>query len=155
MCQGVTQFSSVALIPSVWFLAFFPCIRISACLGCISLMYSDYEQSILFYRRSGKSYEGTLTLAEEGQATTNAGVYEFDQPAFRGNRYNRVCTWKWSNLKNVDRGGEHCRRTDGSRWWDNREGSTDVACQVWHPRQPSGGRQSYCQMIRDANKKKD
>lgn len=43
------------------------------------MMYSDYEQSILFYRRSGKSYEGILTLAEEGQATTNAGVYKFNQ----------------------------------------------------------------------------
>ena len=43
------------------------------------MVYSDYiKQRILFYRRSGKSYQKiVLSLAEEGHAVTKAGVGKF------------------------------------------------------------------------------
>ena len=45
------------------------------------MVHSDYiKQRILFCRRSGKSYEGIVqSLAEEGHATSKAGVYKFIQ----------------------------------------------------------------------------
>ena len=46
-----------------------------------NMVYSDYiKQRILFYRCSGKSYEGFVqSLAEEGHATSKVGIYKFIQ----------------------------------------------------------------------------
>lgn len=160
-CQDVAQFNSVPFIRSVHFLAFSSAYAyLSVSRKCKHGVFwlCQAEDSL---RCSSKCYEGiVLSLAEENDATTKTGVYKM-HPVL-SNRYDRMRTWKQSNLKK--RGNENCWKTDGQRWWDNRKGTADIVHHKWHYSRINDSLRwrteldwtsnsaSYCHVIRDANK---